>query len=208
MRDVESINREIEQLKSELASVTGTPTEIYTRIVGYYRSLNNWNRGKREEYTKRRTFDYGDGRGGEAPHSEPATGGATAPAGAPAADTPGAAAPRPASPASGAPEPAYESRRSVAVAERPEIGTRTGVVSSYAYFFRRTCANCPPVRKLLDAAELGGDHFDVDTDEGFAKAAELQILATPTVVFFDAEGEQVGRATAARDVQGYLEFAE
>ena len=38
----------------------GSQTEIYTRIVGYYRSLKNWNRGKREEYRHRVTFDARD----------------------------------------------------------------------------------------------------------------------------------------------------
>jgi len=32
------------------------PTEVYTRIVGYYRSVANWNKGKREEYGLRKTF--------------------------------------------------------------------------------------------------------------------------------------------------------
>ena len=31
----------------------GTPAEVYSRIVGYYRSVRNWNRGKREEYGER-----------------------------------------------------------------------------------------------------------------------------------------------------------
>lgn len=51
------INSRIAELERELEEVEGTPTEIYTRIVGYYRSLKNWNRGKREEYRHRRTFD-------------------------------------------------------------------------------------------------------------------------------------------------------
>jgi ribonucleoside-triphosphate reductase len=190
MRDVESINKEIEQLKSELDAVEGTPTEIYTRIVGYYRSLNNWNRGKREEYTKRQTFEYGGDAGSvDAPAGHTTTA-ASVPTG------------------SAAPEPTYESRRSLAVAERPDAGARTGAVSSYAYFFRPTCSSCPPVRTVLERADIGGEHFDVDTEEGFEKAAEFQILATPTVVFFDADGEQVGRAHAPADVQGFLAFAE
>jgi len=31
-------------------------TEVYTRIVGYYRPVKNWNKGKSEEYDQRRTF--------------------------------------------------------------------------------------------------------------------------------------------------------
>jgi ribonucleoside-triphosphate reductase (formate) len=34
----------------------GRETEVYSRIVGYYRSVKNWNRGKREEYGERKLF--------------------------------------------------------------------------------------------------------------------------------------------------------
>jgi ribonucleoside-triphosphate reductase len=33
------------------------PAEVYSRIVGYYRSVRNWNRGKREEYGERRLYN-------------------------------------------------------------------------------------------------------------------------------------------------------
>ena len=56
MKDQQTIEKEIAALKKELANVTGTPTEVYTRIVGYYRSVNNWNKGKREEYNIRTEY--------------------------------------------------------------------------------------------------------------------------------------------------------
>jgi ribonucleoside-triphosphate reductase len=34
----------------------GEPTEVYTRIVGYYRPVKNWNAGKKAEYRERREF--------------------------------------------------------------------------------------------------------------------------------------------------------
>lgn len=33
------------------------PVEIYSRVVGYYRPVSNWNKGKQEEFRNRRTFD-------------------------------------------------------------------------------------------------------------------------------------------------------
>ena len=36
--------------------VCGSETEVYSRIVGYYRSVRNWNKGKREEYKERKMF--------------------------------------------------------------------------------------------------------------------------------------------------------
>ena len=29
------------------------PTEIYSRVVGYFRPTSQWNKGKREEYSER-----------------------------------------------------------------------------------------------------------------------------------------------------------
>ena len=56
MRTIETINDELAHLKTELLNVKGTRTEVYTRIVGYYRSIKNWNKGKREEYNYRVPF--------------------------------------------------------------------------------------------------------------------------------------------------------
>ena len=59
-RSLEEIDAEIAQVKKELEDVHGTPSEVYTRIVGYYRSVRNWNKGKREEYEKRKLFKQND----------------------------------------------------------------------------------------------------------------------------------------------------
>lgn len=56
MASVAELDRMIAEKKRQLESVEGTETEIYSRIVGYYRSLKNWNKGKREEFTERRTY--------------------------------------------------------------------------------------------------------------------------------------------------------
>ena len=56
MRTIEAIDKEINELREQMVSVKGTDTEVYTRIVGYYRSVKNWNKGKRDEYGKRVLF--------------------------------------------------------------------------------------------------------------------------------------------------------
>lgn len=33
------------------------PTEIYSRVVGYFRPVQNWNKGKAEEFRLRKTID-------------------------------------------------------------------------------------------------------------------------------------------------------
>lgn len=36
------------------------PVEKYSRVVGYYRPVKAWNKGKKEEFRMRKTFDVSD----------------------------------------------------------------------------------------------------------------------------------------------------
>ena len=58
MKTIEQIDQEITLLEKEIGEVKGTETEVYTRIVGYHRAVDNWNKGKKEEYKNRRTFRF------------------------------------------------------------------------------------------------------------------------------------------------------
>ncbi|HDQ13790.1 MAG TPA: ribonucleoside triphosphate reductase [Sediminispirochaeta sp.] len=40
----------------------GREAEVYTRIVGYYRSVRNWNKGKKEEYGQRKLYEPASSR--------------------------------------------------------------------------------------------------------------------------------------------------
>lgn len=163
------IESRLSELKSDLAQVEGTKTEIYTRIVGYYRSLKNWNRGKREEYNHRVTFR---------PESEGAT----------AMTTTSVATPAP---------PATKSNEAAMPAP--------AAVRSYAYFFRETCPNCPPVRTYVENLSLDGKMVDVDTGEGMAQAVQHQILSTPTVILMDENGDAVAQAGNVAQLRSILE---
>lgn len=41
------------------------PCEVYSRIVGYYRPIRNWNKGKQAEFKDRKAYEVqkGDGDG-------------------------------------------------------------------------------------------------------------------------------------------------
>ncbi len=32
-------------------------TEVYSRVCGYFRPINNWNRGKKEEFKERKEYE-------------------------------------------------------------------------------------------------------------------------------------------------------
>jgi len=48
----------VERRRSERAAssvrVKAVPVEVYSRIVGYYRPVQNWNDGKKEEFKDRK----------------------------------------------------------------------------------------------------------------------------------------------------------
>lgn len=51
------IETKIDELKKELTEVKGTPTECYSRVCGYLRPVQSWNKGKKEEFGMRKTFN-------------------------------------------------------------------------------------------------------------------------------------------------------
>ena len=57
MRSVAQIDADLAARREELLHVQGRETEVYSRIVGYYRSLRNWNYGKKSEFHERQTYD-------------------------------------------------------------------------------------------------------------------------------------------------------
>ena len=39
------------------AGACGQPTECYSRVTGYFRPVSAWNKGKKEEFKDRKTFE-------------------------------------------------------------------------------------------------------------------------------------------------------
>lgn len=50
------IDKDIIKLKEELIKVEGSECEVYSRVVGYYRPVKKWNKGKRAEYKDRLSY--------------------------------------------------------------------------------------------------------------------------------------------------------
>jgi ribonucleoside-triphosphate reductase len=71
MRNLEEIEKDLAEAREAFSEVEGRPAEVYSRIVGYYRSVRNWNRGKREEYGERKLFRFEGDKGPAAPVRAP-----------------------------------------------------------------------------------------------------------------------------------------
>lgn len=61
-RTLQEIDREIAATKEALKNVHGSETEVYARIVGYYRAVRNWNKGKADEFKLRKMFTLEDSK--------------------------------------------------------------------------------------------------------------------------------------------------
>lgn len=172
-------NTKLAELKASLMAVEGTPTEVYSRIVGYYRSVRNWNAGKREEFGRRREYEF--------PRTVPA-----APQGL----------------YSGAYSASVSDRLELDASQgEPARGTvvsQAGSAASWLLFTRNSCPNCPPVSAVIQASALPGSVIDVDTAEGMALAGGYDVLATPTVILLSAVGQEVGRAYTRAQLLPFL----
>lgn len=153
-RNLEEIEKEIAETEAALENVKGSETEVYARIVGYYRAVRNWNKGKAQEFKERKMFVY-DGN-----EHIPVT-----------------------------------AEETQAIVEKIEESKKvsSGDASSYEFFMRKTCPNCPPVKNYMATVDIEGKMIDVDTEDGLKLASEKGVFAAPTVIFYDGNGKEIGR---------------
>ncbi|HPO02797.1 MAG: hypothetical protein JXP39_00170 [Spirochaetales bacterium] len=171
MRTVTEIDADIARVRAEMQNVHGTTTEVYARIVGYYRSVRNWNRGKREEYNHRKLFIADEQRIEE--HMG-------------AFDL--------------VQVPGKNSNAVISETCAIETAQAEGE-ARYELYVRKTCPNCPPVKECCTSLPLSGEQIDVDTPEGFARASALGVFSAPTVIFFDQAGHETGRAHSVKEIR-------
>ena len=50
------VENKISELKKEMQDVHGPKCEVYSRVVGYLRPVQGWNKGKKEEFALRKKF--------------------------------------------------------------------------------------------------------------------------------------------------------
>lgn len=177
-RTLAQIEAEIAETKAALNNVHGTETEVYARIVGYYRAVRNWNKGKREEYDHRKMFVFND----EEQYSITAADSVSCDC--------------------KVENVTEEAKASVnTIASNTTSGT---TAASYEMFTRATCPNCPPVKQYMANVSIAGKSIDVDTDAGLQLAASKGVFATPTVIIYDNNGMEIGRAHDVSELNAIL----
>jgi ribonucleoside-triphosphate reductase len=165
MRNLEVIEKELAAAREALSQAMGTPAEVYSRIVGYYRSVRNWNRGKREEYGERLMFN--------ASCESRQVSRKTAPEGL-------------------SREPALRAQDGGSEAGQADpAGSES---ARLLLFVRPACPACPPAKAAAGKLGLPVDLVDADTDAGLAEALRRSVMSTPTAILLSQNGEELARA--------------
>ena len=188
MRNLEDIERDLAAARETLSSVKGTPAEVYSRIVGYYRSVRNWNRGKREEYSERRLFSISGNELNAAAAVSPSYGNTNA--------------------------RTLTSQHS----QELDFATTPAEVFSaevspdrnderVLLFVRSSCPGCPPAKAAALQLGIPLDMVNADTADGMAEAVRRNVLSTPTAILISSHGEELRRAGDAETIGRLLQHA-
>ncbi|MDR0551054.1 MAG: hypothetical protein LBG72_03430 [Spirochaetaceae bacterium] len=178
MRNLEEIENDLALARKESENITGTQAEVYSRIVGYYRSVRNWNKGKREEYGERKLFEVDNAcqlDGNCAVKAE-------------------AAIPLDAA----AEEPLVQGNASTST-------VTSAADKRLKLFVRPHCPACPGAKAAAGKLGIPVDTVDADTEAGLAEAAKMNVLSTPTAILLSKDGRELRRVRDAASIAGLLE---
>lgn len=159
----------------------GGETEVYTRIVGYYRAVQNWNRGKREEYRHRVMFGVPEENSGDERAPAITTGIAEQ-------------------------APVLVRPAVTALPQQPvsDLQANTRERQTIEYYFRGNCTLCPPVAAALKKSGVRYTTHNVDDPAGYSHAAAAEISSLPTVLFRDVAGVETARVTDVHALEAQL----
>ena len=157
----------------------GKKAEVYSRITGYYRPVQNWNDGKAQEYKNRTVYDI--------LHS-----------GAPAAK-PVEAEKKEEQPAVGG----KHATRTMVTMTKDDVKIQHPDTVKYL-FTTSTCPNCKIAKKML--AEAEEEYQLIDAEKNPELVSRYGIMQAPTLVITD--GEHLKKYVNASNIQKYVEENE
>ncbi|MDD5089733.1 MAG: ribonucleoside triphosphate reductase [Candidatus Wallbacteria bacterium] len=150
-------------------------TEVYSRIVGYFRPVSNWNAGKKEEFFDRRTFEEdikpmieGAGRRQAVEKAEPAS-----------------------SPV--VPEPLIE--KEIPAAVEHLTGESESRVSRIKLFYSTNCPSCYQLKSQMTRPTCPVEEWNVFTQEGLEESRRYQVMSVPTLVYLDGNEKVIKKSS-------------
>ncbi len=157
--------------------VCGEKTEVYSRITGYYRPVQNWNDGKAQEYRDRRVYDIGRS---VLTHTGPNP----APADEPMKRTAAVTLP--------------DLDKLEDAADTLEM--ETAEESRILFFKTPTCPNCKAAGALLDKA--GVVYTTLNANEEREMVSRYGVKQAPTLVLVN--GDSFEKFRGVSDIKGWL----
>ncbi len=156
----------------------GTKTEVYSRITGYYRPVQNWNDGKSQEYKHRQTYSANTALNKEVGKAETMS-----------------------------EEPCCKDSAPVMSVEpaAPEADTvsQQSADMTYVLYTTKTCPNCSMAKRFLDKA--GFRYKVMLAEENRDEVAALGIKQTPTLVVMDG-GEVLDKIVNVSNIRKLTEM--
>ncbi|WP_312634881.1 ribonucleoside triphosphate reductase [Oscillibacter sp.] len=150
----------------------GKPAEVYSRITGYYRPVQNWNDGKTQEYKDRKLYELGTALKPHAPSSAEQI----------ARPVPSLAA------TSSAQQPAPE--------QSSTVRAMRDAVDELLLFTTKTCPNCKTAKEGLEQAGLA--YTVLDVSEHLDLARKYRIMQAPTLLV--RRGDMMEVVSGAPDI--------
>ena len=189
--------------------ICGNKTEVYSRITGYYRPVQNWNDGKAQEYKDRMVYNIGHSHlTHKGPKPAPNDNDEAIYAAineraccdpvqpimkeAPVNEKPAAAAPKAEEkPVTAAPK---AEEKSVTIAVKPESSV------SILLFKTPSCPNCKAAGAILDKA--GVEYKPLNANEERELVQKFGIKQAPTLVLVN--GDSFEKYRGVSDIKGWL----
>ena len=154
----------------------GKPTEVYSRITGYYRPVQNWNDGKAQEFKDRKVYDIGHSR---LTHVGPKPVTTNADIALEASAEPGCCEP-------------------VQPTIQPE---EKEVTSNNLLLFKTpTCPNCKAAMAMLDRSNI--KYTALNANENKELVEQYGVKQAPTLIVINENGFE--RYRGVSDIKGWL----
>ncbi|MCD8338546.1 MAG: ribonucleoside triphosphate reductase [Lachnospiraceae bacterium] len=173
----------------------GKKTEVYSRITGYYRPVQNWNDGKSQEFKDRKTYNIGASRlekktAEQSDSSETASGSADTAAAADSVNVITAAKDTDAEAKAVKNTAAISADASVPETPMPKT----------LLFVSSSCPNCKAAISLLDQNAVS--YIKLTADDNITLVNKYGIRQAPTLVL--VHGDSFERYKGLSDINGYL----
>ena len=183
----------------------GKKAEVYSRITGYYRPVQNWNDGKAQEYKNRKLYDpetsvckHGAPVQADAARSESAPSGFVRP------ESVSSELVQSAEPAMVSPQEHYQTdtvspvQTSFVTITKEDV-TVTPVAAHKYLFTTSSCPNCRIAKNML----AGEDYEVIEAEKHPDLVEKYGILQAPTLVVTD--GEHLTKYVNASNIRRYVD---